>query len=195
MTAPGSVRYRTNLIRTLRVEEKRDEQRQRLTRILVVGSLCLLAISVIYTGLNIWSMQSVLRVESENLARLKAEYAKYNASKEIIDKSDVETLNQLQLSSIFWSRKLVALGQHLPEDYWLKSIAFQNKDLKVTGSANPSMDEGVLLGLQKYVESLLADTAFSKEFPIVRLSNATRPSSETSLSFEFVATGTQPKAQ
>jgi Tfp pilus assembly protein PilN len=189
MSAPGSVRYRTNLIRTLRKEEKKYEQRQRLSRIFVIGSLCFLTIAILYAGLNIWSMNSVLKVETENLNRLKAEFAKYNASKETIEKSDVETLNQLQLSAIFWSRKLATLGQYLPQEYWLKTIHFQSNSLRVTGSSSAAMDQAALLTLQGYLEALVSDSTFKKEFPTVRLSNSTRAANETGLSFEFEATG------
>ncbi len=187
MKAPGTVRYTTNLIRTLRMEEKKDEQRERLTRILATGSAVLLLMAILYSAVNIWSMQNVLKVENENLQRLKAEFTKHTASRETIDKNDVETLSQLQLSSIFWSRQLAALGQHLPEGYWLKAISFQGTDLRVSGFANTNSSQDELVELQRYLLDLGQDSTFKKQFSNIRLASATRNEDEGRLSFEFTA--------
>lgn len=187
MKSPGSVRYTTNLIRTLRLEEKKDEQRQRLTRILATGSALLLVIAILYSAVNIWSMQNVLNVENENLQRLKSEFNKYTASLETIDKNDVETLSKLQLSSIFWSRKLAALGQHLPEGYWLKSISYQGDALRVAGFANTHSEQDELIDLQHYLLALGQDSTFNKQFKNIRLASASRTEGEGGLSFEFTA--------
>jgi Tfp pilus assembly protein PilN len=183
-----SVRYTTNLIRKLRIEEQKAEQRQRLSAILGIGSFCFLALALVYGILNIWSMENVIRVESQNLERLQNEFNKYTTTLDIVDKADVEQLNGLQTSGIFWSKKLAALGQHLPDGYRLRSIQYDPAGLRIGGIAQYSNEQDELIELQRYLRKLEQDSLFTRHFASVRLTSARRSDDATEgMSFQFFA--------
>lgn len=184
----NTVRYSTNLIRKLRIEEHKAEQRQRMSAILGIGSFCFLALAMIYGALNIWSMENVIRVESQNLQRLQNEFTKYTTSLDIVDKADVEQLNGLQTAGIFWSKKLAALGQHLPDGYRLRSIQYDPGGLRIAGTAQYSPAQDELIALQDYLRKLEKDSLFNQHFASIRLTSAKR-SAEVSegMDFQFFA--------
>lgn len=188
MKTQGPVRYTTNLIRTLRIEERKAEQLQRLTAILTTGSFAFLGLAILYGVLNFWSMNAVIQVETDNLNHLREEYKKYQATQETVDKGDVELLNQLQTGGIFWSKKLAALGRHLPEGHLLNSIKFEGSNLRVTGMTGPEAGQDDLLVLQRYLQDLEKDPTFNQDFPKLRLTSVLRgKDSQNGMSFEFLA--------
>jgi Tfp pilus assembly protein PilN len=196
MTPRGPVRYSTNLIRTLRSQEAKSEQRQRLTAIFAIGGFTLLSLAVVFAALNIWSMAKVLTVETQNLDRLKQEYQKYTVSKDIIDKADIELLDNLQTSNIFWSKKLAVLGRHLPAGCSLTDLRFQDDNLQVTGIAQSLPDQNELLVLEKYLQDLRTDPNFNQHFSSVRLTTASRHADGAgSVAFDFVAQNRNKRAR
>ncbi len=196
MSGLPTVRYTTNLIRTLRNEEQKFEQRRRLTAIFALGSFVFLVLASVYTFLNYWSMQTVLDVESQNLERLKAEFKNYTLSADIVDKNDVELLNGLQTAGIFWSKQLAVLGQYLPQGYWLKSIRYESSGLRVSGYSQTSSSQDEVVLLQEYLGKLEQDSLFSKHFPKVRLTHAERNQENGGgLNFEFLAAGKSKKSR
>jgi hypothetical protein len=185
----GPALYRMNLIRELRDREHKVERQKRMAVILGLGCFGLLILSLLYSGLTMMQMEHVLKGETEKLAHLKQEYQKYKASNLIVDKTDIELLNNLQSKGIFWTRKLAAIAKYLPENYWITHIRFEREELRVEGfgQTNPKQDQ--LLVLDEYLNQLRADTTFSDVFKTVRLISANRETDATTgrVAFQFSA--------
>lgn len=183
----GPALYRLNLIRDLREREHRKERQKRLSVILSLGCFGFFAISLIYSSLTIWQMENVLVAERDKLERLKVEYQKYTATKLIVDKSDVELLNTLQGKGIFWTRKLAAIANHLPDNYSITQFDYHSQILHVKGIGTPSPQQDQLLILDEYLNRLRADTSFSNTFKNVYLNIADRGNEAGKVSFDFSA--------
>jgi hypothetical protein len=191
----GSSLYRINLIRDLRERELKSERRNRLTLILAVGCFGFFLLSILYSGLTMWQMEKVLDVENDKLNRLHAEYQKYTAARLIVDKSDLELLNELQGKGVFWTKKLVAMAKHLPDNYTITGFSYLNNELKVTGHGQSSQQQDQLLILDKYLNNLRADTTFSNIFKKLQLNAADRKGEGGRVAFEFSAYTAAWKAQ
>jgi Tfp pilus assembly protein PilN len=183
----GPALYRLNLIRELREKEIKSEQKRRMTLILGLGCFGFFVLSLLYSGLTIWQMEGVLDREEKKVKELQQEYQKYKASKLIVDKADLELLSGLQGKGIFWTKKLVAIAKHLPENYSITSFSYNNEQLKVTGNGAPSAHQDQLLVLDDYLNRLRADTSFSDTFKQLQLNMADRKLEAGQVAFEFTA--------
>lgn len=196
MTAKqGTSLYRINLIRELRERELKSERRHRLTLILAFGCFGFFLLSVLYSGLTMWQMERVLEVENDKLNRLREEYKKYTAARLIVDKSDLELLNELQGKGVFWTKKLVALAKHLPDNYTITGFSYLNNELKVAGHGQSTQQQDQLLILDGYLNHLRADTTFSNIFKRLQLNAAERKGEGGRVAFEFSAYTAAWKAQ
>jgi hypothetical protein len=183
----GSTPYRLNLIRAIREREKTRERRRRMAFILGAGCFGFFILSVLYSALTIWQMEHVLAIEKDKLSRIQQEYRKYTATKLIVDKSDVELLGSLQGQGMFWTRKLVALAQHLPDNYWITGFSYRDGELRVSGYGLAGPQQQQLLVLNGYMDQLQGDTAFSDVFKTVRLQSADRNPDGGKIAFAFSA--------
>lgn len=183
----GTSLYRINLIRELRERELKSERRRRLTLILGIGCFGFFIMSILYSGLTMWQMERVLDVESDKLNRLHVEYQKYTAAKLIVDKSDLELLNELQGKGMFWTKKLVAMAKHLPDNYTITGFSYLNNELKVSGHGQSTHQQDQLLILDGYLNDLRADTTFSSLFKKLQLNAADRKGEGGRVAFEFSA--------
>jgi hypothetical protein len=191
----GGAPYRLNLIRSIREREKKSERRKRLAFILAAGCFGFFVLSALYSGLTIWQMESVISLEKDKLSRLKQEYQKYTATKLIVDKADVELLGSLQGKGIFWTRKVTAMAQHLPENFWITRFSFQNGELNVAGFGLAGPRQSQLLVLNGYINDLKKDTSFADVFREVRLKKADRSDDGGKIAFEISAITSQWKSQ
>lgn len=186
---PGPVRYRLNLIRDLRESERRRENRRKL--LFLMGTACFgfFILSLLYSGFTMWKMEKVLVAEREKLIHLKVEYNKYTVTKLIVDKSDVELLNDLKGRGVLWTRKLAALAKHLPDNYWITHFKYANNELQVIGYGYVSPQQNQLLVLDAYLNDLRTDTSFTDVFKSVRLNSAQRSDEEgqSRVSFDLSA--------
>lgn len=184
---PGADLYRINLIRDLRDKEIKAERQTRLLRIFGFGCFGFFILSLLYSGLTIWQMEQVLKQEKDKLSRLEQEYQKYTAARLIVDKADLELLNDLQGRGVFWTKKLASMAKHLPENYWITSFSFLGEELKVTGYGFSSAQQDQLLILDQYLNRLRADTSFSDVFPKLQLNIAERRQDAAQIAFDFSA--------
>lgn len=187
MVKPGANFYRLNLIRELREREIKTERRQRLSVILSLGCFGFFILSVLYSGLTIMQMEKILTLEEDKVRRLQQEYQKYKAARLIVDKSDIELLNDLSGKGIFWTKKLASLAKHLPENYWITSFRYVDHTLNIQGGglANPKQDQ--LLILDRYLDRLRSDTTFSDTFTKIQLNLAERVDDGAKIAFSFSA--------
>jgi Tfp pilus assembly protein PilN len=179
--------YHLNLIRSIREREKKSERRKRLAFILTAGCFGFFALSTLYSALTIWQMESVITQEKDKLSHLKQEYQKYTATKMIVDKSDVELLGSLQGKGVFWTRKLAVMAKDLPDNYWITRFSYQNEVLSIGGFGLAGPQQGQLLVLNDYVNSLKQDTAFADIFKDVRLVKVDRTADGNKIAFELAA--------
>lgn len=179
--------YRLNLIRELREREVKAERRHRLSVILGMGCFGFFLISVLYSGFTIVQMESVLTNENEKVRRLQQEYTKYTAARLIVDKSDIELLNDLQGKGVFWTKKLASMAKHLPENYWITGFSFANSTLNVKGYGYATSRQDHLLVLDDYLNRLRGDSTFADTFDTVRLNIAERKDEAGRIAFDFSA--------
>ncbi|MEO6096785.1 MAG: hypothetical protein ABIW76_14235 [Fibrobacteria bacterium] len=196
---PGPALYRLNLIRELREKEIKSERKRRLTLILGFGCFGFFVLSLLYSGMTIWQMEGVLTREEKKVKELHQEYQKYAAAKLIVDKSDLELLSDLQGKGIFWTKKLVAIAKHLPDNYSIIDFSYENNQLKVSGFGYPSPRQDQLLVLDEYLNKLRADSTFSDTFKKLQLNladrNADRNVDPGRINFQFSAVTSTWKAQ
>jgi hypothetical protein len=188
----GSALYRINLIRDRREKENKSERQRRLAAIIGLGCFGFFILSLLYSGLTIMQMEEVLKRERQKLNVLKSEYQKYTVTRLIVDKGDIELLNDLQGKGVFWTRKLAAMASHLPENYWITKFSFHDKELQVSGFGYVSGNQNQLLVLDEYLNQLRADTSFSDIFKKVQLNSADRKEGGK-IAFSFSAQKGSPK--
>jgi hypothetical protein len=182
--------YRLNLIRDLREREYKSDRQRRMSVIIGMGCFGFFLLSVLYSGLTIWQMEGILAAEKYKVDFLGQEYEKYSESKLIVDKEDVELLNDLQGKGIFWTKKLAAIAKHLPENYWINKFSYRDNELQVFGSGYASPRQDQLMTLDSYMNSLRADSTFSGTFKKLHLVFADRREETAAgvrISFQFTA--------
>ena len=191
----GSALYRVNLIRELRDLEVRKERKRRLTVILGVGCFGFFLLSLLYSALTMMQMERVLGREKDKVERLRLEYQKYTAAKLIVDKSDIELLNDLQGKGVFWTKKLAAMAKHLPDNYWITRFAYSENQLEVEGYGYANNQQDQLLVLDGYLNSLRQDSVFTETFARIQLKTVDRRVESNRIAFGFSAYTSKWKAQ
>jgi hypothetical protein len=181
------MKYSINLVRKMREEEKRAERRRLRTVALCFicfGALCL---SVFYSTLQILRMERVLQDERNKLARIEAEFRKYQKTKMIVNKADIELLDRLQNSRIFWTKKLAAMAFHLPDNYWITSFGYRSPSFTVDGYGYISPEQKQLITLDNYLNELRFDSTFADRFIVTYLNSTVRKDEQGKMrvSFDF----------
>jgi Tfp pilus assembly protein PilN len=166
--------YTANMVRQLKEKEKK-KQFGRLLKI-AVGTFCFgaLAVAMIFTSLKILNMEKILGIEREKLKALESQYRKYQATRHIVDKGNIELLDSLQRTRIFWTRKLAAQAMHLPDNYWITKFGYSQGELDVKGFGYISPEQEQLLRLNEYLDNLRADTSFNDKFTKTYFNNTLR---------------------
>jgi hypothetical protein len=162
------MKYQINLVEQIRRKEKKERKQKSMVTILLMVSFTLLLLSGAFTAQNIIKMRGTLHREQMELERIEAEYRKYKATKMIVDKADIELLDKLQTSRIFWTKKLAAMAYHLPDQpsnpYWISQFSYKDNKLNVKGYGFISPLQEQLITIDDYLNSLRADTTFSDVF-------------------------------
>lgn len=187
--------YRLNLISDLRERELKAERRHRLAVILGMGCFGFFVMSLLYSGFTIVQMENVLSNENEKVRRLQQEYTKYTAARLIVDKSDIELLNDLQGKGVFWTKKLASMAKHLPENYWITGFSYVNNALNVKGYGYATSRQDHLLILDGYLNHLRADSTFADRFDTIRLNMAERREETGRVAFDFSAIDSKRKGK
>jgi Tfp pilus assembly protein PilN len=168
------MKYAINLVRTIRIEEHKNEIKR--VRILTMTGVCfgLFILSLFFTGLNILTMEATLKEEQMKLERIEAEYKQYKETTMIINKADIEQLKQLQSDRIFWTRKLASMALHLPENYWITDFNFSQSKFDVKGYGYIAADQRQLVTIDDYLNLLRVDTLFNDVFRQIYLNSTER---------------------
>lgn len=162
------MKYQINLIQQIRQKEVKDKAQKRAVVLFTVISFVVLAVAVAFTISNILNMKSTLDDAQQKLARVEAEYNKYKATKMIVDKADIELLDQLQTNRIFWTKKLAAMAYHLPHQapnpYWITKFGYKGEKFNVQGYGFISPEQEQLITIDDYLNSLRKDSTFCDVF-------------------------------
>ena len=156
--------YTINLVRNVRIEEKKGERKRMTIIVVLICCFGLLILSLFYSALQVLSMERTLADEQDKVDRIEREYRQYKASQTIINKSDIELLDKLQHNRIFWSKKLVATAQYLPENYWITQFGFGQPSFDVEGYGYISKKQEQLITMDDYLNQLRKDTTFNDVF-------------------------------
>lgn len=158
------MRYQINLVYETRVKEKKAEMAR--TRVIAFTTACfgLLILSLFYSTLEVFKMQSALNYEKEKLAKVEREFKSYKATQMIVNKADIELLDRLQNNRIFWTKKLAAMARHLPENYWVTRFLYDAGSFRAYGFGYISKKQEQLITLNDYFNKLRADTTYNNDF-------------------------------
>jgi len=192
------IRYRMNLVKSLRVAEKRSLKHKSWAAMLVLVIFAVLILSAGFAFMRVTAMESTLERERQKLKRVEAEYQTYQSTQAVIDKADIELLNQIQTNRIYWTRKLEAMASHLPEEdpisYWITRFGYRGADFSVSGFGYITERQEQLLALDEYLIKLRNDPTYADVFGRTNLRSAIR-SDETErgttrerVSFDYVST-------
>ncbi len=172
------MKYQINIIEQLRKAEKKERRQRSILTISLMFSFALLLLSGAFTVQNIIKMRGTLQRERMELERIETEYRKYKTTRMIVDKADIEQLDQLQSNRIYWTKKLAAMAFHLPNKpphpYWISSFSYRNKQLNVKGYGFISPRQEQLITLDEYLKELRADTTFADVFGTCYLNSTSR---------------------
>lgn len=172
------VKYEINLIRTIRLDEKKEEKNRVRILALTFLSFGILLLAIGYAVMNFHMMQQTVKFEREKLSRIEAEYRKYKETKMIVDKADIELLNQLQTRRIYWTRKLEAMASHLPNkepsSYWITQIKYKSPQFDVKGFGYISPKQEQLITIDDYLNKLRSDSTFNDVFKVCYFNSTTR---------------------
>jgi hypothetical protein len=183
------MKYAINLVRTLRLEEKKIEIKR--ARLVAICTSCfgVLGLSLFYALLQVLSMVNTLNEEKSKVARIEQEYKQYTATNNFVDRSDIELLDKLQNKKIFWTKKIAAMAQHLPENYWVTQFVNEKNSFVVSGYGYISSNQEQLITIDDYLNLLRNDRLFNDVFKNLFLKSMSRTDEETRerISFEYLA--------
>jgi hypothetical protein len=107
-----------------------------------------------------------------------------------IDKSDIELLDKLQNKKVFWTRKIAAMAQHLPENYWITRFTFEHAVFSVSGYGYITPNQEQLISIDDYLNMMRSDRLFNDVFIYIYLTSTARTDEDSRerVSFEYIAT-------
>lgn len=180
------MKFKLNLIREIQAEHEVRESRRKRVSGLICFSYGILVLVLIIGIFQVVKMRAAVIAEKQRLALVKAEYQRYKASEMIVTKADVEMLDKLQNSRIFWTKKLLVMARYLPDDYWITKFGYDRTALVVDGYGYISDRQEQLLTLHAYLDALRNDGTFTDVFRTAYL-NSTVRNDDNSLNRERVS--------
>jgi hypothetical protein len=181
------MQYTINLVRNLREQERIARAAKARTAGICGACFFLLVLACVHEAITIVRMEHIITQEREKVARIDEEYRKYQQTRMIVDRADVELLNQLQHSRIFWTKKLAAMAYHLPEDYWITKFGYRGTEFKVEGYGYISPEQRQLITLDWYLNRLRQDSTYNDALQFSYLNSTIRDDENNRLrvSFEY----------
>lgn len=183
------MRYRINLVKGIREEERRRDAERARVVVLAVVCFAVLAGSMVYAATRVLAMRRTLAHERAELERIEAEYRRYKTTTMIVDRADIELLDKLYNGKVFWTKKLEAMARHLPEEYWITSFSHRRESYKVNGYGYISEAQRQLVTIDGYLNQLRKDESFSDVFRDVYFNSTVRrdEGSRKRVTFDYTA--------
>jgi cell division protein FtsL len=174
------IRYKTKLVKSIRKAEKRSAKHFANMLLMLIICFCVLGGSGYYVYDQITKMEKVIAADKRELRKLVAELRNYEATQEIVEKADIELLNELLTNRVYWTKVLEAMAKYLPEEqpisYWITKFGYreQSRTFSVSGHGYITDRQEQLLALDEYLNKLRADPEYSAVFGSTNLRSATR---------------------
>ncbi|MDR2577927.1 MAG: hypothetical protein LBC70_03815 [Chitinispirillales bacterium] len=178
------IKYKMNLVKSIRIAERRSVKHRVNLVLLIMACFGILGGAGYYTYDQVVKMQREITRERQKLRRLEAEYRNYQAEQTVIDKSDIELLNELLSKRVYWTRILEAMTKYLPEkepiSYWITKFGFSERSgtFTVQGFGYITEAQEQLLELDEYLNNLRADPNYSEVFGQTFLRSTVRQDEE-----------------
>jgi len=157
-----------NLVKSVREAEKRHLKHKANMGFMFFICFGLLVLSGFYVFSQVMAMEGTLIRERSKLRMIEDEYRNYQEATSVIDKTDIELLNQLQSNRVYWTRKLEAMASHLPDEqpisYWITRFGYKDNNFTVGGFGYITDKQEQLLALDGYLNNLRADANYSDIF-------------------------------
>jgi hypothetical protein len=184
------MKYAVNLIRNLRAEEKKREEKRARIVMICTASFGILLVAILFAVLQVFRIMDTLSEEKDKLGRIEQEYKQYTVTNTFIDKSDIELLDKLQNKKVFWTRKIAAMAQHLPENYWITRFTFEHAVFSVSGYGYITPNQEQLISIDDYLNMMRSDRLFNDVFKYIYLTSTARTDEDSRerVSFEYIAT-------
>jgi Tfp pilus assembly protein PilN len=190
------IKYRLNLVKLVRSAERSARAQAFNMAVITVFCFAVLGLAGFFTYARIIGMENVIAREKQKLAAIEAEYKSYQETNVSIDKADIELLDRLQRSRVYWTRKLEAMAKHLPNaepiSYWVTSFGYAGNTFNVRGYGYITPKQEQLLELDEYLKNLREDATYSDVFSPTYLNSTIRSDEEASgggkrerVSFEY----------
>ncbi|MBN2037672.1 MAG: hypothetical protein JW768_13105 [Chitinispirillaceae bacterium] len=189
------MKFKLNLIRELLAEQRAREAVRRKVAALVAVCYSLLGIILVYGIFQTFMMRSMVIDERTRLAVVTEEYQHYKATEMIVSKADVELLDRLQRSRIFWTKKLLAMANYLPGNYWITEFGYDRTAFGVDGYGYISEKQEQLITLHDYLDGLRKEPTFNDVFPSIYLNSTIRKDDKQNrrrVSFSYSCIGGTP---
>ncbi len=177
--------YQFNLIAQIRASERKNQKIHTVTR--TVGSLSLIVL-FLCTLFYVWrvvSMQMVIAEEKRQIVQLEREYQTYQATNLVVSKADIELLDRLQSSRIFWTKHLETMALHLPESYWVNRFSYHNGTFDVYGFGVISNHQEQLVTLDGYLTFLREEPVMKKVFSNIYFNSVERSDEDATQQVTF----------
>lgn len=168
------MKFKLNLIREIQAKQEARKTSRKKTSVLIILCYSLLTAVLAYGALDVLKMRATVIEERTRLEQVKAEYQRYKASEMIVTKAEVELLDRLQSSRIFWTKKLLVMARYLPENYWITRFGYDRSVFVVEGYGYISDKQEQLLTLHDYLDALRKDISFTDVFPVTYLNSTIR---------------------
>jgi predicted ATPase len=182
-----------NLVKSVRAAEERGRKHRAWMVFLVLLCFGLLVVSGYNVFVKLSAMERTISLEREKLKRIEAEYRNYQETQSIVDKEDIELLNALLMSRVYWTKKLEAMASHLPEEqpisYWITRFGYRAPVFTVQGNGYITGKQEQLLTLDDYLTKLRADQNYSDVLGQTQLKSAVRSDEDNRerVSFEYIS--------
>jgi Tfp pilus assembly protein PilN len=175
-----ALRYNINLMKAALEAERRDSKLRFKMALIFIVCFGALGGAAIYAYAQLSLMEQTLYAEKMKLRKVEAEYRNYQEEVSVVNKADVELLGRLQTNRIYWTRKLDAMARYLPDEepisYWITKFGYNdnNKTFTVNGYGYITQRQEQLLELERYLDSLRAESSYAYIFGTTYLKSAVR---------------------
>lgn len=149
------------------------EREMRWRRRREVITLALLAIvSIILFGFNYQqyqSMNEITALKARTIREIDRQLDSLKKTGKNISKDDVMALAKLEKERVLWTKKLLAIGQQMPEDMALSYIEFKNNLLLIRFIGTMKQDQKEFDQVKEILDRLRSSPLFFRDFLDMRL--------------------------
>ncbi|MDP8239018.1 MAG: hypothetical protein P9X24_08000 [Candidatus Hatepunaea meridiana] len=147
------------------------EVRWRRRREIIVSTILILAV-IVLSVINVGQYQMIegIIVQKETtIAKIDRQLDSLKKTGKNISKQDVLALAKLEKERVLWTKKLLAMGQELPQEMALAYIEYKNNVLLLRFIATIKSEEKEFDKVKEMIDKLRASPLFFRDFREMRL--------------------------